>query len=46
VERETGDKHPIYQRIGMLYMNVDLQRRNHRAILDWSKADKVTVAIE
>jgi hypothetical protein len=46
VERETVDKHPIYQRIGMLYMNVDLQRRNHRAIVDWSKADEVTVAIE
>jgi hypothetical protein len=46
VERETVDKHPIYQRIGMLFMNVDPQRRKHGAIVDWSKADEVTVAIE
>jgi hypothetical protein len=47
-ERETFDKHPIYQRIGIAMF--DTHKRvwssPYSPLLDWSKADRVTVAIE
>jgi hypothetical protein len=44
LERETVEKHPIYQRIGTL--SIEVGGITNLTILDWSKADEVTVAIE
>jgi hypothetical protein len=55
LERETVDNHPIYQRIGMLQIKVregpvsnwsKVGEKGSGASLDWSKADKVAIAIE
>ncbi|KAH5492363.1 hypothetical protein HBI29_194240 [Parastagonospora nodorum] len=43
VHRETKDKIPIYQRIGVLRINPFL---TDHAIIDWSKAEEATIAIE
>jgi hypothetical protein len=43
VHRETKDKIPIYQRIGLLRINPFV---TDHAIIDWSKAEEATIAIE
>jgi hypothetical protein len=43
VHRETKDNIPIYQRIGMLHMYT---RQTGEEIIDWSKAEKTTIAVE
>jgi hypothetical protein len=47
-ERETFDKHPIYQRIGIARFDPQdlLWTPQGKPFLDWSKVDRVTVAIE
>jgi hypothetical protein len=53
LEQETNDGYPIYQRIGILIYDSDPLPSHHGrdreaigAMLDWSRAAKVTIAIE
>jgi hypothetical protein len=44
LERETVEKHPIYQRIGML--EIEDSPEGDCTTVDWSKVEEVTIAIE